>query len=323
MSGPYAPARHARAEAAERLGGEYEVRVLEPSPPAVEDPPWYADDPVARGDVPPGRRLVSPLPNGDLRWEDLAAGDPDLAEWCRSRWLGPYRRLGDVPPRLVQTRLNLHRLAEQVISPARQAANGKIGLRYTCGGFGTPFFGEDVQVRVAGDDLVVQSAGRERRAPITTLAAAAQQAGLGNGAGLGDMALEVDPVAAAFLGDWYGFAASVLEALRFEAGPAADPSRVQLWPEHFDLALELGREQAGQRAAFGLSPGDEQHPEPYVYVAPWQTPPPGELWQAQAFAGAELSYAELMTAHDQRAAALEFLRARLTGLTGGSSLPLR
>src|SRR5690242_15622728 len=44
-----------RVEAFERLGGRYEVRVLEPSPPAVNSAPWYADDPVARGDVPAGR----------------------------------------------------------------------------------------------------------------------------------------------------------------------------------------------------------------------------------------------------------------------------
>src|SRR3569833_2527428 len=34
---------HPRREAWEILGGEYDVRVLEPSPPAVDEPPWYAD----------------------------------------------------------------------------------------------------------------------------------------------------------------------------------------------------------------------------------------------------------------------------------------
>ena len=47
--------RNARQEAFERLGGRYEVRVLEPSPPAVDEEPWFADDPTARGDVPDGR----------------------------------------------------------------------------------------------------------------------------------------------------------------------------------------------------------------------------------------------------------------------------
>src|SRR5207247_6317357 len=67
--------RDARAEALERVDGRYEVRVLEPSPPAVSESPWCADDPVARGDVPPGRQVVSPVTTGDVLWDDLARDD--------------------------------------------------------------------------------------------------------------------------------------------------------------------------------------------------------------------------------------------------------
>jgi hypothetical protein len=309
-----------RAEAFERLGGRYEVRVLEPSPPTVADPPWFADDPVERGDVPADRQLVSPVGNGELRWEDLAAEDDELASWCGERWLAGYHVLGPAEPALSETRLALHRLGESVISPARRHANTKIALRYTRGGFGTPFFGPDVQVRVEGTELVVHEGGGDRRAPITTLAAAADHIGrhlLPDDVELDSEPLYIDAAAARLLGEWYGFAASVLEELRAEAGSAVDPSRVQLWPEHFDLAVELGLEKSGARAAYGLSPGDEHHPEPYIYVAPWVAPPPGELWQATGFSGAELSYAELMGVADQRVTALEFLRARLAALTGG------
>ncbi|HEY6397929.1 MAG TPA: hypothetical protein VIX82_10790, partial [Solirubrobacteraceae bacterium] len=128
--------------------------------------------------------------------------------------------------------------------------------------------------------------------------------------------LEIDPQASRFLGDWYGFACHALETLRAQAGEEADPSRVQLWAEHFDLAVELGREDAGKRAGYGFSPGDEHHPEPYVYVVPWVAQTPGELWQATGFSGAELSYAELFDASDQRALVLEFLSERLAALTG-------
>jgi hypothetical protein len=310
---------NARAEALERLGGRYEPRVLEPSPPAVSEPPWFADDPVDRGEVAPRAEVVSPVSTGDLSWLSLAEGDAELARWCEERWLGPHRRLGPAPAGLAATRVALHRLAEQVISPARRFANGKIGLRYTRGGFGTPFFGEDVQVRVVGTELVLDSGDVERRAPISTLDAAADFVGrsrLPEDVTLGPDPLEVDLAASAFLGEWYGFAASVLEELRAEAGDGADPSRVQLWPEHFDLAVELGDAAKDARAAYGLSPGDEQHPEPYVYVAPWVAPPAGELWQASGFPGAEMSYAELVAAEDQRGAVLDFLRARLAALTG-------
>ena len=311
---------NARDEAYQRLGGRYEVRVLEPSPPAVSEPPWYADDPAARGEVPPGRRLVSPVGTGDLRWAELAAEDPELAAWCAERWLGSYPRLGPVPDELVSTRLALHRLAEQILSPARRHVNGKIGLRYARGGFGTPFYGDEVQLRVDGPELVVQQASRERRAPIASLAAAADLVGreaLPDDVELDDQPLQVDIAAASFIGDWFGFAASVLEQLRSEADAALEPSRVQLWPEHFDMAVELGGDHTGARAAYGLSPGDEHHPEPYVYVVPWVAPPPGELWQATGFTGAELPYGALLAADGQREPVLGFLRDRIAALVGG------
>ena len=69
-----------------------------------------------------------------------------------------------------------------------------------------------------------------------------------------------------------------------------------LWPEHFDIAIDLGSESAGKRATIGASPGDESHPEPYLYVTPWTAEVSGELWNAQGFKGAELGYAELLAA---------------------------
>ena len=312
MQEPFNP----RQEAHDRLGGRYEVRVLEPSPPTVDEPPWFADDPAAPGEVPPGRRLVSPVSNGDLLWDDLAAGDEELAAWCADRWLGAWRRLGPVPPGLEGTRRSLHRLAEEVISPTRQRVTGKIGLRFTRGGFGTPFFGADVQVRVEGDVLVVVRENREWRGRITTLRDAAEFIGhelTRFDAAIDDGPLPIEGPAARFLGDWYGFGASVLEQLRAEC-PDDEPSRVQLWPEHFDIAVELGSEADGARAGYGCSPGDDDHPEPYCYVTPWSGRPDGDLWQATAFEGAELPFSELLGAEDQRGAALDFFRVRLRAL---------
>jgi hypothetical protein len=309
--------RNARAEAEERLGGRYEARVLEPSPPPVTDGPWFADDPVARGETPGDRPIVSPVGNGDLRWDDLARDDPELAAWCADRWLGAHRRLGPTPATLTETRESLHAVGEQVASKAREHANSKIALRYTRGGFGTPFFGDDVQVRVEGTELVVQEGADERRAAITTLRAAGELIGahlLPDDLELDDAPLALDAGAARFLGDWYGFAYSVLEELRAGADAALEPSRVQLWPEHFDASVELGSEAGGRRAGYGASPGDGEHPEPYLYVTPWSPPPDGELWNATAFRGADLPLAELLDADDQRTTALDFLRARLDAL---------
>lgn len=308
-----------RAEAEARLGGRYAARVLEPSPPAVTQPPWYADDPVARGEVTGRRPVVSPVAGGDVSWTELVAQDPDLAGWCRERWLAATPPLRAVPETLASTRTGLHRLAESVLAPARQHANGKIGLRWTQGGFGTPFFGPDRQIRVDGLELVAVDGQGERRSPITTLAAAARHLGPGwlpGDAVLDEQPLALDGAATSFIGEFFGLATRVLETLRAGATAEQAPSRVQLWPEHFDVALELGAESAGARAAYGLSPGDDSHPEPYLYVAPWQAPAPGELWQAEGFRGAELAYATLAAAADPVSAALAFFASRRDALAG-------
>jgi hypothetical protein len=97
---------------------------------------------------------------------------------------------------------------------------------------------------------------------------------------------------------------------------------VQLWPEHFDISVELGAEAAGRRAGYGASPGDEQHPEPYLYVVPWGDTPDGELWQASGFSGAELPYVALLEAGSgraQRELALDFFSQRLAALAHAKS----
>lgn len=292
-----------RAEAFERLGGRYDPRVLEPSPPTVSAPPWFADDPVARGEPQAGLPIVSPVSTGDITWAELVDEDPELGRWASERWLAAYRRLGPPPEGLQNARVGLHRLAEHVISPTRQRANGKIGLRWTRGGFGTPYFGNDVQVRVAGDVLTVQIAGRTQQGRLVTLKDAAEFVGFDltrQDAAYDGSALSIDPGASTWLGDLFGFGTSVLEQLRAEAPAGSQPSRVQLWPEHFDLAVEIGDESAGRRAGFGISPGDDTTPEPYLYVTPWAT---------EGYESAPVR--AILDAPDQRAAALAFFRARL------------
>lgn len=307
-------ARDARLEALDRLGGRYEVRVLEPSPPAVRLP-GVVEDAVARGDVPAGRKLVSPVRTGDILWSELVDADKDLAQWCAERWLAAWRRLQPAPDGLAQTRASLHLVAAHVLSPTRARDQGEITLRWTLGGFGTPFFGSDSQLRIEGDVLVVQHGEEISSGRLTTLPDAAEFVGfdLTRFEGLPDDALEIDVAASAFLGDVYGFAFNVLEELRAESH-ALEPSLVNLWPEHFDVAVELGLEHAGHRAAYGVSPGDAEHDEPYLYVSPWTARPEGDLWQANGFAGAELPWAELVGASDQRETALDFFRERLRAL---------
>jgi hypothetical protein len=193
--------------------------------------------------------------------------------------------LQPLPATFAATVAALHRVAEEVVSPARKPDN-EIALEATAGGFGTPVFrweGARRQVRVDGAELVWSVDGDERRESLDG----------------------VDPEAAARLADWYAFGAAILAEI---ADGTASP--VRLWPEHFDIAIEMG----AVRANYGFSPGDGQHSEPYAYVGPWTAEVDGDLWNATAFRGAELSYAELLKAPDQRAAALTFFTTRKEAL---------
>jgi hypothetical protein len=224
----------------------------------------------------------------------------------------------------------LHRLAVYVLSPVRMAAIAKMALRQTRGGFGTPFFGpEDRQVRVEDGALVDQRGDHADVHPLTTLAAAAEAVGVTiDGSkpdefdvpppGDVDADLGTSPEVGAFVADWYGFAWRVLETVRAEVGAHDGPSRVQLWPEHFDPAFEAGDEAAGRRAGFGASPGDHHDgadPEPYLYVSVWARDqvPDDAFWNAPF--GAKLPFAELVVAPDQEAAALGFFRTARRLLT--------
>jgi hypothetical protein len=309
-----------RTEAQRRAGPDYDPRVLEPSPPSIRAEP-FADDPTAVDPRVEGRALLSPVTNGDVTWDELCRtrGDAELSAWCADRWLGawrPLRPLDDIDA-FAATRDAWHAVAEQVVCRARHRATGRIGLRVTAGGFGTPFYGDDEQVRVEGTDVVVTRGSAERRAPITTLGAAADLVGPDLGVGVpaqlftpssdGDpaRALPVDETAAGALADWYGLVTCALAQLRIERADAS-PSLIQLWPEHFDVAVELGDEARKTRANFGGSPGDDAHPLPYLYVGPWDAAgiDRGDSFWNEPF-GASMPYTDVR----DRDGALAFLRA--------------
>jgi hypothetical protein len=177
-----------------------------------------------------------------------------------------------------QNRDALHRIAEEVVSPARVAATGnEIALEATPGGFGTPPFPDGGWVRVEGTELVTRTGdGAQTRIPIAG----------------------VDPAHSARLAEFYAFIWDVLETLRAEA---VSPSEIHLWPEHFDVAFD------DREVTYGGSPGDENHEEPYLYVGPWTAPAPGPAWNAVGFTGAEAPWTDA-------AAALAFFRDRRDAL---------
>ncbi len=225
------------------------------------------------------------------------------------------------------TRLALHRVAAYVVSPTRRQAMGRMGLRATPGGFGTPSFsGPDgiTRVGVEGVDFVVHSDGGRRTQPLSTLAAAGSFAGVDPDVDWAseldipapsdlDRRLDIEPRDAEALAGWFAFAWAILEALSMDpdSTAASDP---QLWPEHFDPAIEIGDPDGKTRASYGFSPGDVTkdatpgpEPLPYLYVGPWypDDKPESDYWSAGRLA--ILRYADLITEPNPAAAALAFL----------------
>ena len=197
-----------------------------------------------------------------------------------------HRQAHVSPAQLAATRAAWHRVAEHVLAAARYAATGHIGLAPTPAGFQTPPFGAGrAYLAVDGTDLVVGDVAGARRAPLTTIRAAASFAGVTPGAPAQvyqpatpldlDQPLLIDPGAARLLAGWYGLGNQGMS--QFAAGlPGGPPTAAVLWPEHFDLGITAGA------VNYGASPGDGYCPVPYLYASPHDGPPPGEpaFWNA-------------------------------------------
>jgi hypothetical protein len=223
--------------------------------------------------------------------------------------------LAPLPATFAATRDALQRVGVHIVARARQQATGRFGLRVTPGGFGTPEFGPDLtRVRVSGALLVRETGGStgatNRAAAIdgATLADLAMVADVDLDAALdvghdtpplGDRSspLAVDAAAADALARWYLLAATALDRVVVASLPQAGPTLAQLWPEHFDVALDLAA-VPDRRANLGASPGDGFHPEPYLYVGPWTDDRPGDSQFWNVPFGAVLGYADIVQAGD-------------------------
>jgi len=225
-----------------------------------------------------------------------------------------------VPDELSQTRVALHRLATYVIAPARYRVTERFGLRATAGGFGTPEFGGR-RIRVEGIEIVDESDGSARRAPITSLAAASTFLGAPidettaaehDSPPLGDVDedLGINLEASRWLGEWFRVAFEALTIVRGDE-ESVDGSEPQLWPGHFDPAIEVGDED--HRASYGASPGDHAITEPYLYVSAWWPDRltlvrSDEQWNAPGFVGRVLPVSEFVAVDDPVATAVDFWR---------------
>ncbi len=171
---------------------------------------------------------------------------------------------------VIATRRSLHAVAELLLAGPQYREHGTIRLRVTPGGFGQVAG----PLRVERAELVSDDDGRVAlRGTVTDLAAAwgiepGAPAGLYHDhADLGPAdQLAVDPVAAELLTGWFAVGERALQTLAPDVSPV-------LWPEHFDLGIQL------DEVNYGVSPGDATYPRPYAYVSPW-TAREGTFWNA-------------------------------------------
>jgi hypothetical protein len=200
--------------------------------------------------------------------------------------------LSSLPAAFGVTRHSLHLVAARVFGAARYSAVGRMGLIVVPGGFGTPEFDGR---RLLVVDGMLSDGNRRRR--ITNLLDAGAFAGIDPTVAPhpvldlpADLTapLTVDVDGARALARWFAFCQSLLERVSADAGPTDEAGAIQLWPEHFDLALDRGA--AGSRATYGGSPGDTIIGEPYLYIGPHEHRD-GPFWNAPF--GAALLYDEI------------------------------
>ena len=266
-----------------------------------------ARQPVARRRRRGRRRAAAPLPRppwsrssktpgtvcrATSRWSSLASSPtgsdavlPELAAGVR-----------------LDTRRAAHALAEHVVSaallprddPHRAASRRRAGSARRCSA-------TDERVRVDGTALVHERAGADRRAEITTLRGRRPSSACPLGAPrrvqAGDRARSRHSPrrrprrgrSRSPTGTPSGVRCCTTCAPNYSDQPSTDS---QIWPEHFDLACEIGDADAGTRANYGASPGDAAIPQPYLYVGPWDASRARAVLAAYPF-GAALTYAEM------------------------------
>ncbi len=233
------------------------------------------------------------------------------------------------------TRQALQRIATHVLARAQNAATGLQGLRAVPGGFGTTTIRPDRErIRISGGTLVRESAAasgtwtRTIEIDGSTLAelAAFADADLAAEFWAGNDMPPVgdihEPIAlhvasARLIGDWYAVISEALDRLMHTAPAFSAPSLVQLWPEHFDAALDIAFDPgapAQRRANIGGSPGDSFQTAPYLYVGPWTSDRPGDpaFWNAPF--GAVLGFDDIAASPDPVDTAHVFFRSGLERL---------
>ncbi len=221
----------------------------------------------------------------------------------------------------------LQRLATHVLGQARFRHDGLFDLVPSVGGIATPPVGPDRErVRLAGGSLFVERVTGTQVTDLVAITSVTTVAGstirdlcrfvgfepdpefwVGHDTpplGDADAPIRLDGDASRALGDWYLVGQRAIDQA-VASVPDAAASVGRVWPEHFDYGIDLAA-APGVRCNLGASAGDASHPEPYLYVGPWDDarPGPADYWNAPF--GAVLGFGDLDVSGHPVEAATEF-----------------
>ena len=291
--------------------------VLEPSPPAVDESSRSPTTRRCPTDRPVGARRRPPAPDAGTT---LATRAPGAARRCADHWLGTWRSLPPLPARLRALAMRVCTcLAVLRARPARRSHRQDRSALDVPGGSAPRSSATTCR---CGSRTARRRADGERRAVRRAQHRALDAAALvgvdpepATGAssppeppGDHDAPLDVDPLAVAFLDDWFGFGAARARAAARSSAADDDPS----------LGCSCGRSTSTSAVELGRGRGTRPTaPRPATPSTPSRTctSDPGDRSTAasrsgttSAFNGASLPLSRCSAPADQRGRALAYLR---------------
>ena len=100
----------------------------------------------------------------------------------------------------------------------------------------------------------------------------------------------------------------ILENFRMKM-KAENFTMVHLWPHHFDFSIEWFSGNKDEQIGTGISPGDEQYPEPYIYMNPYpfnkkitEAQLPFGRWHTSGWNGIKIELEEILKNSSQEPA---------------------
>lgn len=119
---------------------------------------------------------------------------------------------------------------------------------------------------------------------------------------------QIDKVSEEEFSAFHKFAAKANKSLElFRTRLSGKFTLVHLWPHHFDFSVQWFTGNKDEQIETGISPGDEQYPEPYIYMNPWpfnekvtEKRLPIGIWHTENWKGIKVEWKDLEKLSEQK-----------------------